>query len=453
MAVKGESSLARVEDHAPKRSLTRRTWLIYHPATPGLTAWPVGGRNSVDRGEKVAILAVVVNLLLFGLKYIFAELSGSIGLKAEAFDSLSDVVASATVFGGLKLAKRKTDLFPYGLYKMENLVAVLVAFAIFFAGYKIVVEATTERPASLQNVGWAVASVVCAIVIAYGFSRYEARVGREINSPALTADAAHISIDVFAHGVVLVGLLSSLAGINLDRIAAFVVVLLIFWAGGRIFLSGIRVLLDASLDYKTLRLAEELISREAEVIQIQDLVGRSSGRYTFIEANIVLKTRDLHEAHSAADRIEKSIKEEIANVDKVLIHYEPMEKENLVYAVALDDVDGQRLSDHFGDAPHFMLVTVRAKDKQVIDEQIVENPFVGVEKGKGILVAEFLERQAVDVFLAKQPFKSRGPAYVFSAAAIDIHQTDEETVEKALEGLGISVSSLDASHQGRSEDD
>lgn len=95
----------------------------------------------MEKSEKIAVFAICVNLALFGIKITFATLSQSIALKAEAIHSLSDVVASLTVFGGLILAKRKSKKFPYGLYKVENLVSIIVALAIFFAGYEIVTEA------------------------------------------------------------------------------------------------------------------------------------------------------------------------------------------------------------------------------------------------------------------------------------------------------------------------
>ena len=57
----------------------------------------------MEKGEKVAALAVGIHLVLFGIKYLFSSLSGSIALKAEAFHSLSDVIASSTVFAGLIL--------------------------------------------------------------------------------------------------------------------------------------------------------------------------------------------------------------------------------------------------------------------------------------------------------------------------------------------------------------
>jgi len=392
----------------------------------------------MEKSEKIAAFAVVVNLVLLGIKYTFAMLSHSIALKAEALHSLSDVVASLTVFGGLMLAKRKSKKFPYGLYKVENLVSIIVALAIFFAGYEIVTEALKSGAEhKLENVPITLVSVLFIIGITFGFSRYELKIGREINSPSLIADAHHIRVDMFTGAVVLVGLLSNVVGFNLDRIAAFIIAIFIAWAGGEILLDAIRVLLDASLDYETLSQAEKIISSEPQVAQIKNLTGRNSGRYKFIEADIVLKTHNLDKAHFIANRVETSIKEEIKNVDHVLIHYEPTQKDNLIYAMPIADAEGGRISEHFGEALHFILVTVRAKDKRFVTQEIIENPFTHVERGKGILVAEFLIRRAVDVVITKESFEGKGPAYVFSDSAVEVLQAENDDVRETLFSIGV----------------
>ena len=392
----------------------------------------------MEKSEKIAVFAIGVNLALFGIKITFAMLSQSIALKEEAIHSLSDVVASLTVFGGLMLAKRKSKKFPYGLYKVENLVSIIVALAIFFAGYEIVTEALrsgTEH--QLENVSITLISVLCIIGITFAFSRYELKVGNEINSPSLVADAQHIRVDMFAGAVVLVGLLSNVVGFNLDRIAAFIIAIFIAWSGGEILLDAIRVLLDASLDYETLSQTEKIISGESQVAEIKNLTGRNSGRYKFIEADIVLKTHDFDKAHFVANRIETNIKEAIKNVDHVLIHYEPTQKENLIYAMPIEDAEGERLSKHFGEAQHFILVTVRARDKNFVSQEIIENPFTHIERGKGILVAEFLIKRGVDVVITREPFEGKGPTYVFSDAAAEVLLAESDDVKKTLESAGV----------------
>jgi hypothetical protein len=46
----------------------------------------------------------------------------------------------------------------------------------------------------------------------------------------------------------------------------------------------------------------------------------------------------------------------------------------------------------------------------------MENPFINMEKGKGIRLAEFIIEQEIDVFYTKKPFEHKGPEYVFSNA-------------------------------------
>ena len=391
----------------------------------------------MEKSQKVALFAIGVNLVLFGLKYLFAGISGSMALKAEAIHSLSDVIASSTVFAGLIIAKRKTRSFPYGLYKVENLVSVVVALAIFYAGYGIALEAIKGGASSIHNLGITIASVFCAMVITFGFSRYEARVGAEIESPSLIADARHMWVDMLSNTVVLAGLLSSLAGFNLDRIAAFIVVFFIAWAGGRILIDGVRVLLDASLDYQTLSSAEKLILDEPRVIEIKNLMGRNSGRYKFIEASIVLKTHNLDKANFIAHRIEANIKKQITNVDRALIHFEPTQKETIIYALPLKGADQTQISPHFGEAPYFALIKVRVKDKKAIEQKIIENPFTQVDHGNGILVSDFLNNYSIDEVITKETFEGKGPFYVFSNAAVENLQTDREKIEEALEDIGI----------------
>ncbi len=393
----------------------------------------------MEKGEKVALLAIGVNLLLFAIKYFFAGLSGSIALKADAFHSLSDVVASVTVLAGLFIAKRKTRSFPYGLYKVENLAAVAVALAILYAGYEIGMEAIHGSAAELRNVPVTAASVLCAMGVAFAYSAYAGRVGREINSPSLVADAKHIGIDMFAGAAVLAGLAGSLAGLDLDRVSAFIVVAMVVWAGGKILSDGIRVLLDASLDYPTLSLAEKLILAEPRVTAIEHLTGRNSGRYKFIEANILLKAHELDKAAFIANRIAANISEKIKNVDRVLIHCEPIRKEALVYALPLQDAREERISDHFGEAPCFALITVGIQERKPVGREILANPFTHVKHGKGIRVAEFLIQHGVDAVITRESFAGKGPFYVFSNAAVDSFQTRADTPEKALAELGLAA--------------
>jgi divalent metal cation (Fe/Co/Zn/Cd) transporter len=103
---------------------------------------------------KVARQAFWLNFALALLKTVLAYTTNSLAVTAGAIDSGTDAVASLILYGGLKLSLRKSPSFPLGLYKIENLISVLVAFFIFFAGYEIFRQVLPRGSAIFQGVWW-----------------------------------------------------------------------------------------------------------------------------------------------------------------------------------------------------------------------------------------------------------------------------------------------------------
>jgi len=378
--------------------------------------------------EKIGFYSIGVNVLLVALKGGLAILSGSVALLADAIHSATDVVSSITVLAGIKISKRKSKNFPYGLYKVENFVSLLTSLFIFLAGYEIVKTVFFE-PVTLKReyLPYAMGGLVAAMAITFAFSRYELRQGNAIGSPSLIADAKHIRTDMMSSCVILAGLVGGLFGLELDRIAAVVVVLLVFKAGAGIFADAFRVLLDASLDFKTLDQVKTIILKDARVVSINGLWGRNSGQYKFIEADIIIKAEDLEKAHAVSQRIENHIRKAVAHVDQILIHYAPQRRETRTVAVPLQN-DRQTISEHFGTAPCFYVAKVRERDGVLLSEAYEANPFAGEEKGKGIKVSEWLLAKGVDTVYTPKGFEGKGPGYVFSDAGVDVQLTGDRNL-------------------------
>ena len=85
----------------------------------------------MESNEKIGAFSIGVNVLLVGIKALLSFLSGSVALLADAIHSSTDVVSSITVLAGIKISKRKSRNFPYGLYKVENFVSLISAVLIF----------------------------------------------------------------------------------------------------------------------------------------------------------------------------------------------------------------------------------------------------------------------------------------------------------------------------------
>ncbi|OGR18162.1 MAG: hypothetical protein A2X81_09690 [Desulfobacterales bacterium GWB2_56_26] len=85
----------------------------------------------MESSERVAWLSIAVNLVLSGIKAGLALFSGSIAVKADALHSLTDVLSSVIILIGIRISKRSSRAFPYGLYRIDNLVALGTANAIY----------------------------------------------------------------------------------------------------------------------------------------------------------------------------------------------------------------------------------------------------------------------------------------------------------------------------------
>jgi len=389
------------------------------------------GIRTQSVASRIAWASIGINIALSLLNLAIAAASGSLAVAAEMIHNLVDLVASVAVLAGVKISERESRDFPYGLYKVENVVAVGVAILIFFTAYEIAQEALRGQDGPATVNGWMLAGVALSAIIPLAFSQYEMRIGREINSPSLMADAQEYRAHVFSSGVVFLALVGQMVGFPLDRYAALVIVVLIAKTGWELLVDGMRVLLDASLDADTLDQVRAIIQADPAVTEMRSLAGRNAGRYRFLEADVALRVDDLEKAHAVSHRIEEAIRAQVPHVERVRIHYEPKVRTHLRYAVPLADPAGT-VSQHFGEAPFFALATVRTADGQVERQEVLTNPHTAVDKAKGIRVGEWLVGLKTDIVLLREDVHGKGPAYVFADAGVETQLTGATTLAQAL---------------------
>lgn len=387
---------------------------------------------------KVALFALFLNLGLAIMKTFLAFFSSSLAVTAGAIDSGTDAVASLVLFGGLKLSTKKTPSFPLGLYKIENLISVFVAMSIFFAGYEIARELLAGPSGPTEISVLVVALLFFGVAATFFFGRYALAVGRRTGSPTLMAEGRHRQVDVLSSIVVLVSVLPGyfewdlkFYGISIDQVAAGVVLIFIAHAGWQLLSDGMRVLLDASLDFETLDQVRSILNEQPTVVKIQSLSGRNAGRFRFLQASIILRTDDLQKAHQISQILEEAIRRKVPHVERVMLHYEPQPRTHARIAVPLADPSG-KMSGHFGESPYFALVTVRLSDGHVEKKEVVENPHKDVVTAKGIRVAEWLVGQDVDHVMMNEDLSRKGPGYVLSNADVQSTVTTATDLDEAI---------------------
>lgn len=390
------------------------------------------GRNTVDGGKKVAVYSAIINTALSIAKVILAMLSGSAAVLSEAIHSLTDVLGNLTVVIGISISRKKSPDFPWGLYKVENIVAIISSLFIFFVAYELIKNSFITDAREIANAG--ISSIILGVLIipVYLFARYEKKKAKQLNSPSLMADSQHWMTDIVSLGVVIAGLITSRYFPYADKGAALIVIVIVLNVGYKIFKNSMRSLLDASVDAETLRKIREIVNGFNEVKEIVSLHARNSGSFIFVHIDLMLSVKTLKQAHQIADSLESAIKKEITFMERVSIHYEPIKKEELKFAVPLDNREGY-ISEHFGKAPYIALWNKRVMDNTVISTEVIKNPFVTLEKGKGIKLAEFIIEKGIDRLYIKEDFEGKGPQYTLSYAEVDLRKTDLSNVNDLME--------------------
>ncbi len=374
--------------------------------------------------ERWAIGSLILNLSLSILKLAAGLFTGSLALIAEAIHSFSDLVASVISLISVKLAAKKTKEFPYGLYKLENIASVIISLFLFFAAYEIIREAFfSNKETEVKHVGVAIFVMVIAMIATFIYSRLEIKAAKELNSPALMADAQHIWADFLSSIIVIIGLIGIYFGYNLDKYAAAVVSLFIIHSGWEIFSSGIKVLLDISLEKDELEKIKKIIYNHPAVVEIKHIRGRAAGSFKFLDIELLLHNYSLRETHKIVDEIEKKIRTQVPNIDSVFIHYEPARQEGLRIAFLVDE--NNRIKD-FSSAKRIVVVDVSKNYETHISNQIdVE----GDEKEIGDIVSKI----NVDIVVSKLHPLDFEVRWKLTKAGVMVWETEKETFEEALD--------------------
>ncbi len=365
----------------------------------------------VREKKKIALFSVALNLFLSLLKIGTGILSGSASLVADGIHSLADLAAAISVYAGIVIANFKNKEFPYGLYKVENLISLVSAFAIFFAGYEIVRDVLFENEVPhIKNLPLAIVAVFITMVATFLFSRWERKKGEELNSPSLIADAEHIKTDFLSTIVVLAGILGNYFGFPLiEKLSVLIIVAFIFHAGWEIAVDALKVLLDATVDSETIEQVKQIIEKHPLVERVKYVTGRSSGSYKFLEAELVLKTTDFNRAHNAVHEIEKEIKEKVPFIERLIIHFEPPEDKEKIFALLLDEKN--ELCKTPEDCKKVEIYLLKGKAFNLIKEFPIDRKLT-VDKGSCAELFERLAKEKTDCIVVGDSFFGKGALYV-----------------------------------------
>lgn len=288
--------------------------------------------NSIDRKSKLGyregVVSVIVNLLLFALKYYAGIVSFSVALVADAWHTLSDSLTSVMVILGIRLSSRKPDKeHPFGHGRWEQISALIIAMMLVFVGIEFIRDAIAKLyNHETADFGWlAYVATIASIVCKEGLAQYAFYIGRITGNASVKADGWHHRSDALSSVVVLAGLFLSRYFWWVDAILGMIVSVMLFCAAYGIIREAVNKILGEEPSEEVVARVEEIVRNEMGNLAFPHHYHiHNYGNYTEFTFHIrVPGAETVREAHGKASLAEKRIKEEM-NMDAT-IHIEPLE--------------------------------------------------------------------------------------------------------------------------------
>lgn len=289
---------------------------------------------------RITLVGSAGNALLVVFKFVAGIIGHSAAMVADAVHSLSDFITDIIVLVFVSIsAKPQDSSHDYGHGKFETLATLFISLALVAAAIGIIVSgarklaawlngADLEAPGSLAL--WA---AVISILMKEWMFRFTARKGRELDSPALKANAWHHRSDALSSIGAAVGIGGAvlLGGrwTVLDPLASIVVGAMLVKVAWEIMRPSLGELTDESLPEKTEEEILEVFHSFSDISEPHNLRTRRIGNRVAIEAHIRMDgNMTLQRAHEITSKIEGELKEHFGSGTIVTLHMEPLKDSN-----------------------------------------------------------------------------------------------------------------------------
>ena len=296
-------------------------------------------KTRIQKAQHVTWIGAIINVLLSSLKILAGFTGKSSAMIADGIHSLSDLVTDVIVVIFFRISDaEKDDRHPYGHGKFETFSTFLIALVLFCVGLGIFYGGTSKIVSVIRGeilhkpemiAFWA---ALISIVCKEGLFQYTQKVGKQINSQAIIANAWHHRSDAFSSIGVAIGIAGAIflgnKWVVLDPIAGVIVSFFIMKTAIELSLPSIQELMEASLPKETVKKIETLILEDSEVKSFHKLRSRKIGEVFVIDVHIQLdNTISLVQAHNIAGALSQRIREEFGSKTQINIHTEPSKQE------------------------------------------------------------------------------------------------------------------------------
>ena len=297
-----------------------------------MNAHPIGdtAASNHQSGIRLALVGLAVNVAFAFIKITAGVFGNAYALIADGIESALDAAGSIVIWGGLRFAARPPDAtHPYGHGKAEPLAAVVVALGVLVAAAALAVASVREI--FLPHHGpapFTLFVLVIAVVVKEALFRAVSRVGRTVESTAVTTDAWHHRADAVTSMAAAVGISIALIGgerwQRADDYAALFACVVIATTGVRLLRPALQEILDTAPRGGIAESIQRAARSVPGVIDLDKCFVRKMGVSYYVDLHVQVDgSISVREGHNLAHRVKDIIRGADSRIADVLVHIEP----------------------------------------------------------------------------------------------------------------------------------
>ncbi|AHD05688.1 cation diffusion facilitator family transporter [Paenibacillus larvae] len=285
-------------------------------------------------------ISLISNVVLTALKIVVGYLFNSQVLIADGIHNAGDVIATFAALTSSMVSKKPADAdHPYGHGKAEVIASAIVAIILAMAAVLMVFKSVEVlfEPAAEASIIALIAAFI-SLIWKQGLYIYCIRLGKTQRSKSLTATANDHLADVYASTAAVAGIGATLIGERYgipftqygDPIAGMIVSYFVLKLAYEMGKESIGILMEKNLPSEQLIQLEDIVRSIPQVKRIDRIRAREHGHYILVDIRVSISNDlTIQEGHDISRLIKNSIKNQIQDVEEVMVHLNPWYEENV----------------------------------------------------------------------------------------------------------------------------
>lgn len=262
--------------------------------------------------RRISIIGIIINLLLFIIKFLVGNVSNSQALLADSLHSLEDMASSIISLVGIKIStKGKNQKHPYGYGKAEYIFSMIISILMLMGSITIIKSSLTNLT-TLNKMSFNIIIVSICIIniilksILYFYTNKKLK---QTNNILIKASREDQKNDILITLSILISSILSVYGIYwIDYLLGIFISIWMAIMSIKIFIISYNILIDTNISIEKINDIKTKLLLYDEIESVNEIIGKPIGDKYVIILNLSMnKELKIYKSYDIQSNIKKML--------------------------------------------------------------------------------------------------------------------------------------------------